>query len=179
MSDADSSIPAGFRQIPGFPRYAVDEKGTVLSICTNHGGSMPWSKAHRVKLRKNTFGYPFVQLHQDGHSRQVCIHVLVLTVFVGNRPDSMCCRHLDGNPENSHVSNLVWGTQSENYNDSVQHETSCRGDRHGMTKLTKDDVLEIRRRAANGERHSDIAKDFPVSSSNISPIVQRLTWKHV
>ena len=33
MSDADSSVPDGFRQIPGFQRYAIDENGTILSVC--------------------------------------------------------------------------------------------------------------------------------------------------
>ena len=50
MSNVDSTIPAGFRQISGFPRYAVNEDGTVLSICFRGGTKAvrPWSKACRI-----------------------------------------------------------------------------------------------------------------------------------
>ncbi len=44
------------------------------------------------------------------------------------------------------------------------------------SKLTEDQVREIRRRAASGERAFIIRRDYPVSQSNISMIINRKKW---
>lgn len=46
-------------------------------------------------------------------------------------------------------------------------------------KLTRDNVLEIRRRAANGEHHCALAREFNITSTMARFIVQRITWKSV
>jgi hypothetical protein len=54
-----------------------------------------------------------------------------------------------------------------------------RGEGHGNAVLTAADVLEIRRRAAGGERRASIARSFGVNRTNIVKIVQFEAWKHV
>lgn len=182
MSETDSTIPVGFRQIPGFPRYAIDENGTVLSVCKMGNvanQTHPWSAAIQKKPAPKGLGHLCVHLRHDNRRRSFHVHDLVLIMFVGPCPDGMECRHLDGNPANNHVSNLKWGTRSENEQDKVLHGKSCRGEKHGSAKLTSADVLEIRRRAANGERQLNIAKDFHVKQQAISNIVIRRAWKHI
>lgn len=177
MSDSDSTVPDGFRVIPGYPRYAINETGTVLSVC-GRGGSVrtnrPWSDAKHCKQSTNTGGYQFVTLRHDGRARPMPIHKLVLTTFVGPCPDGMECRHLDGNKVNNHVLNLAWGTAKQNGADKALHGTASRN----KAKLTANDVLAIRARAASGESQRSIAKDFPMTQKGISLIVQRRTWKH-
>jgi len=174
MSNSDSTVPAGFRVIPGYPRYAIDESGTILSACGRGCRvavpNRPWSDAKRLKHATGTGGYQYVNLRHDGRTRVITVHILVLITFVGPRPNGMMCRHLDGNPANNHISNLVWGTASENQNDSIRHGTDSRGGKNGNAKLKASDVLEIRSRAANGEKLSEIAKDFPINSDSIYPI---------
>lgn len=55
----------------------------------------------------------------------------------------------------------------------------ARGEASGMAKLTENDVREIRRSCARGERHCDIAKRFSVTPENIRCIEIGKTWKHV
>jgi len=180
MSDSDNTIPAGFRAIPGYPRYAIDEHGTILSICGRGPGNIRhWKDALRVNPAIDKDGYRKVSLRHDGRGRQIFIHKLVLITFIGPRPVGHQCRHVDGNPENNHISNLAWGTSLENQHDRVCHGTDSRGERHGRVKLKDSDVLEIRRRAANGERISNITKDFPLDRQSIYRIVNRQSWKHI
>lgn len=182
MSESDSTVPTGFRVIPGFPRYAIDENGTVLSVSACGGGHRKprhWKNAIRIACIKDKSGYHRVDIYHDGYSKRISVHTLVLLMFVGPCPDGMECRHIDGNRANNHVSNLAWGTRSENQRDRFLHGTSSLGENNGLSKLTASDVLEIRRRAANGETHIAIAKDFSVNRANISHIVRRLTWKHI
>lgn len=46
-------------------------------------------------------------------------------------------------------------------------------------KLTPDDIREIRRRSALGDKHKDIAVDYHTSASYISTIVHRRRWAHI
>ena len=47
------------------------------------------------------------------------------------------------------------------------------------TRLTEDDVREIRRRHAAHETQKEIAASFGVSSKNVGYIVRRQTWAHI
>ena len=49
----------------------------------------------------------------------------------------------------------------------------------GKRKLTEDDVLQIRKRAAEGVPNKISAEDFNVTTTCIYNIVRRNTWKHV
>lgn len=68
-------------------------------------------------------GHLFVTLCKKGKTRNWHVHTLVLTAFVGARPDNMECLHQDGDPTNNRVENLRWGTNSQNRLDSVRHGT--------------------------------------------------------
>ena len=182
MSEQDSNVPTGFRVIPGFPRYAINEYGTVLSVCGKGfgvGKNRQWSNARHLTPIAAHNGYYRASLSHDGRVKQMFIHVLVLTTFVGPCPYGMQCRHLDGNPANNHVSNLAWGTALENSCDKILHGTNHTGEQRGNSKLKDADVLAIRKRANNGERHANIAKDFPVHKDVISRVVRREIWKHI
>lgn len=182
MSDFDSIVPAGFRVIPGHQRYAINEHGYVLSVCVRGGGwkkNRSWANAVRLACIKDKDGYHRVSLNRDGRSQQIPVHALVLLTFVGPCPDGMECRHLDGCKDNNHISNLAWGTPLENQHDRVLHGTDNRGERCYKAKLTNADVLQIRSRAASGEKLADIARDFPIFVTGISKIVRRETWKHI
>lgn len=123
--------------------------------------------------------YPTVSLSRLGDPRTLTIHSLVLIAFVGPAPPGMEACHNDGNKWNSKLSNLRWDTRSGNTNDRVSHGVSNRGERCGSAKLTSRQVDEIRQRFAQGERQSALAREYGVSQSNISQIVNRKRWSYV
>lgn len=182
MSDSNNTVPAGFRVIPGYPRYAIDEYGTILSICSpsGRGKDRHWENASTVTHVIRPKGYHVISLcGANGDKRIRTVHVLVLEAFVGPCPVGHQCRHIDGNPANNHISNLAWGTSLENNRDKILHGTSNQGECSSKAKLTNEDVIEIRKRRANGEPIKTIAKDFPLKKNSIYNIVNRLTWNHV
>lgn len=180
MSDSNNTIPDGFRVITGYPRYAIDENGTILSVCSRgRGKDKLWINATRIKLQKDKDGYCVVCFCSDGAKKTIKVHHMVLLTFSGECPEGMECRHLDGNQVNNHVSNLAWGTKTENGNDRVLHETMPRGKNHHKVKLTEEDVLAIRTRAENGESQMSIAKCFSMAQSTIWAIIARRIWKHI
>jgi uncharacterized protein (DUF433 family) len=70
-----------------------------------------------------------------------------------------------------------WKHLPERENIVIFHDN--KGEHHPNCKLTKNDVLEIRRRAESGESRKSIAKDYPVGVGAINRIVTRRTWKSV
>lgn len=48
-----------------------------------------------------------------------------------------------------------------------------------QTKLTPEQVLEIKRRVASGQSLLSVSKDFPVSYQAVRQIIKGKAWKHV
>ena len=82
------------------------------------------------------------------------------------------CRNRCVNPDH-----LEEKTEKENHADKLRDGTDNRGEKHNCSKLSKDQVLEIRNR--HSEKLVDLAKEFGVSKSNITYIISRKIWKHV
>lgn len=162
--DAERWLP-----IPGLEgRYEVSDLGCVRTARrSNRGGPA----GRLMRLSRDTGGYLHVALLADDGSRPTpTIHKLVLTTFVGPRPEGMCCRHLDGNQLNNHLSNLAWGTAAENAADRKRHGRT-------VSKLCGTDVEEIKRRVQSGSSQADVAAHFGVHQSSVSLIMSGKTWK--
>lgn len=99
-----------YRPIPGYEGlYWASDVGRI--------------KSRKRILRPATGRYLTVGLWRDGVQKTERVHQLVLRAFRGPRPDGMVVRHLDGDPHNNRLSNLVYGTQSENIHDALAHGT--------------------------------------------------------
>ena len=153
--------------------------------------SGPSTKPGRlVKQSKHHSGYMEVSLCVNGiQYKSVRVHKLVLTTFVGAKPQGYQCRHLDGNKQNNHLSNLVWGTPKENARDRHLHRqyNGVRGSQNAKAKLTESQVIEIKKFVGNTGKHKhnkhmtlkQIAQLYCVSVATISAIKNGDTWKHV
>jgi hypothetical protein len=123
-------------------------------------------------------GYPIVSINQRGKRSIRCyIHRLVLLAFIGQPLDEQdCCRHLDGDKTNNHLSNLCWGTWEENIADSRRHGTLIQGEKTCTCKLTIDQVRKIRELVSTGLTHKEVAKVFQLSPRHVGRIVHGLRW---
>ena len=111
-------------------------------------------------------GYLIVGLGGQNHY----IQSLVLTAFVGPRPEGMEACHNDGCRTNNALSNLRWDTRPGNHGDRWEHGTM------NVAKLTVDQVREIR---ASKSRQVDLAAKYGVHKQTISNIKRRVSWAHV
>jgi hypothetical protein len=107
-----------WRPIPGYEgSYEASDLGRIRSLPrrTTRGGILRGST--------HQFGYRVVHLSHFGVKQREGVHVLVARTFLGPRPEGQEVRHRDGNPSNNQVSNLRYGTRSENASDAVEHGT--------------------------------------------------------
>lgn len=153
-------------------------------------------RIRRVKQYRNTFFgriikpslkkkgrayYKYVTLSKDNIVKTLAIHRMEAIAFLGIPIESKnVTRHLDGNSLNNIISNLEWGTMSENTKDSIRHGTFVdnTGSKHGMSRLTESMISVIRRMSKTMIRRV-IADYFGVGVSTIDDVVNGRTWKHV
>lgn len=121
------------KPIKGFPNYLLTRSGKVYKWIAG--------EYRELSLQQNRDGYYYLQIKKDCKRYRIFLHRLLLENFVGPCPVGMECRHLDGNRTNNALSNLCWGTRSENVRDAIKHGTH-EGNRGRV--LTKDDVDFIR-----------------------------------
>jgi hypothetical protein len=88
-------------------------------------------------------------------------------------------RHTCDNPPCWNPEHMLPGTHADNTLDKVTKERHHWGEKTPTSKLTEEDVREIRSRRASGETYQKLGESFGVSERTIRMVVHRVTWAHV
>jgi len=158
-----------WRKVPGYPNYQVSQDGQVRSLTRNK----------LLAQAKNKRGYRLVNLYRDGRPRNFLVHRLVASAFIAVIPEGWEVNHKDGDKNNNAVDNLEIVTPEQNRLHAKRHGLLRRGERNPRAKLTEAEVREIRRRRAEGESVTLLARNYYVGERAIFLICRRETWKHV
>jgi len=172
---------------PSYWGYSVTHDGHVFTHRKRfgkgkgHGGGVriDWNFQKELNHFRGHGGYMYVSISTDHGQRSIPIHVLLTDAFIGPRPPGLEVRHLDGNPTNNSLSNLVYGSKKENAKDRIRCGKHTIGESHGRAKLTNKSVLEIRQRHLVGETIASIASSFKLGETTIGDIVKGRHWTHV
>lgn len=108
-----------YKIIENFPEYMVTDNGEVWSYKNKYKCR---NGLRKLKPRKATNGYLYVDLVDGARKKRYLVHRLVATYFIPNPNNKPQVNHIDANPENNNVLNLEWVTESENIRKS--YETS-------------------------------------------------------
>lgn len=104
------------------------------------------------------------------------VHRLSYELHVAN-PGERCVCHVCDNRLCLNPGHLFLGSQAENLRDMVLKNRQAVGQRVASTKLTAEQVIEIR--ASPGARRKELAIRYGVSGSTIADIRTRVTWAHI
>lgn len=123
-------------------------------------------------------GYYIVTIWTDLKAKTRKVHQLVLEAFVGPCPKGMVCCHNDSCRTNNKLNNLRWGTPDDNHQDRVKHGNSPVGERNCKSKLTNQQIIQIR---TMSDTHSnlELAKIFGVSHGQMCKITSGKSWRHI
>lgn len=128
-------------------------------------------------------GYARVNIRDaDGRNYKPVVHRLVALVFLGPPPSpSHEVAHIDGDRLNCCQDNLRWTTHAENCRHKDGHGTLYRGEDIASSKLTEDQVVEIRAILRSDDRPSfrKIGEQFAVDEKTIRNIDAGRTWRHL
>jgi len=159
-----------WKRIPGFEMYEVSDHGRVRSYYKRVGKKVVISDNPQRILTQSTDRYPGVHLCLKGKMHYKRVGCLVLSIFVGPRPDGLVMCHSDDNPQNNHLNNLRWDTHKNNILDKAKN---------GGYKLSEQEIIQIRNRRASREQIASIAEDYNVGPSTISNICKGHVYKWV
>lgn len=176
-----SCVDVEYRPIPGTIGYLIGTDGSVLS-CRRTGGGFHqrWKRMRLCQhTGKRTLPYLRFAVQANDKKRSLYVHVVVMRAFIGPPPPGMEVRHIDGDVGNNRLDNLKYGTPTQNAADKLIHGTDQRGEKSARTWLKTKDVLEIRRRAAAGEKKKEIASDYGLSWTGVYHIINRKRWWYV
>lgn len=155
-----TSLDREWASIPGFPAYAVNREGTIVSFYRD-----PKRVLSPIVSKS---GHHYVFLYRGSRVKKF-IHRAVLEAWVGPCPPGLEARHLDGCPTNNRLANLQWGSRIEQRDDDRRNGV----DRTHGRVLTVDDAMSIRLGGALGSSSRSLAARFGVSHTTIQKIGER------
>lgn len=159
-----------FKPIIGYPEYEIGDHGNVRSL--------KFGKVRLLKPIKNSGGYLQVFLFKNGKYKNLSVHRIVATHFIPNPANKPEVNHKFGDKTDNMVCSLEWVTKEQNQHHAWANglkekvREAKTGENNGNCKLTDEDVNKIRIRYATGNvTQKDLAKEYEVSQSRISEII--------
>lgn len=172
-----------WRDIEGFDGfYQISSYGRVKSMGGWCGTARRKESIRSVSLTKD--GYEKVRLVYRGKDRTARIHRLVAEAFLPNPENKDTVNHIDGDKRNNNVANLEWANRSE----QMEHAYKLglkkpeAGTKNWCSKLTEDDVREIRRLYVPQSREFGtvaLGRKYGVTNRIIGLVVARKAYANV
>ena len=183
--------------IPEYERmYEISSLGRVRGLDRDCPHPLLKTQRRKGKFiapgRSSKYGHLKVKLCKDGVQRSFHLHQLVLTAFIGPRPEGMEVRHLNGDPGDNQLVNLAYGTRKENANDARLHGTlkarnelvskAKKGistvwcERHGMARLTADQVRQMKKDFESGMTSAEAGRKYGISQAHACKIKLNQAW---
>ncbi len=107
-------------------------------------------------------------------------HRVSWKLYKGPIPDGMGVLHKCHNPGCANPDHLYVGTQQQNMNDMVEANRQAKGSQYRFTKLTENEVLEIRNLYESDQfTQVELGNRFRVARRTIGHIVNRNVWTHI
>lgn len=158
------------KPIKGYEKlYSATEQGLIYS-----------HKSKRfLKLIQEKNGYNTVTLYKNNKGKKTLVHRIIAKTFIDNPLIKPMVNHKDLNKQNNCVSNLEWVTAQENIIHATNNGIRC-GENNGNSKLTKNDILDIRSKYKFREYTQEmLSKEYGVQKTYISRIIRRIVWKQI
>lgn len=153
-------------RVKSLDRLVVYSNGTEI----NHKGKF-------LSFEDNK-GYNRITLSKGGKTKRALVHRLVAKHFIPHDNHKPHVNHIDGIKTNNIVSNLEWCTPKENENHSydILGKQALRGEEKNQSKLTNEDVIEMRDLYKYGYLQRELADIYHISRRHVSDIVNKKRW---
>jgi len=128
----------------------------------------------------DTTGYRvIVMTHTRDFRHQERIHALVAKAFIP-KPQSeerLVVNHIDGNQLNNCVENLEWCTHGDNLRHAIKIGLwNKKGTNHPLSKLTEEQVIDMRKMRKEGFLYKEIAAKHGVNRRHAGDVVTGKNW---
>ena len=154
-----------FKDIKGYEgRYQINEYGEVKSLERQKGAI----KCKERILKPDKYrGYSRYALCKDNKVKRHFAHRLVYQTFVGEIKEGLHIHHIDENPSNNHISNLMPATPLENSHYSREKAGYI---------LYEKDVKYIR---SNNLTVKEVVNKYGISPRHALRVIKKERWSWV
>lgn len=164
--------------------YQISNFGRVKSLrryVRGNGSSVRLIEERILIHSVNPKGYPFVSLNKKNEKHNFRIHRLVAESFIPNPDFKPQVNHKDGNKLNNHFTNLEWCTNGENQIHAFKNGLNYISDNHILAnknkglkrrRLSKEDIIEIKRLRSVGKTYRFIGEKFGISIKFTEQIIK-------
>lgn len=179
------SINLEWRPVKDFEGYyEVSNTGLVRSVdreIKHSRGSGTFTKKGKVlKPASDKNGYLLISLSRNSKQIKVRIHRLVAQAFIENVNNLPLVNHKDGVKSNNSIINLEWCDHSQNAIHAKDLGlTKIIGEENPSSKLSKQDVLNIRHMYFMGYKSRHLQYLYDISSATVWDICNFRTWRHI
>lgn len=144
------------KQIPGYDYLYATKDGRIYSKKVN--------KYLKISINRKT-GYSQVHLKK----RTKLVHRIIALTFLKNPYNLPCVCHKDNNPLNNRISNLYWGTYSENTQQCIRDGRLRPRGKIPIDEFTINCLLYEHKL---GKSRKILKKKFNISNTHISKILR-------
>lgn len=173
--------------------FSMDKEGQIWRhrrlVSGSQRGSVPTEKILSIPIRAErsmSRGYPKVMFTVNGKRYSIYAHRVVWMIAnQADIPPGLEINHKNGVRHDNRPENLEPMTPQENALHAGQvlktlGKRDQRGGKNSTSKLTAQQVLEIRKLWSDGEANqTTIGKLYRISQATVSSIVCHKTWKHL
>ncbi len=132
----------------------------------------PWKRPTNISI-----GYGRINLG-PGKGEELA-HRFSWILHNGPIPKGLCVLHKCDNPACVNPAHLFIGTRMDNVQDMTQKGRGAIGARHHAARLSDEDIMNIRKLAAQGISRKQISEQYGISPSHLCCIVHGTRWKHL
>lgn len=144
------------KQIPGYDYLYATKDGRIYSKKVN--------KYLKISINRKT-GYSQVHLKK----RTKLVHRIIALTFLKNPYNLPCVCHKDNNPLNNRISNLYWGTYSENTQQCIRDGRLRPRGKIPIDEFTINCLLYEHKL---GKSREILKKKFNINNTHISKILR-------
>jgi hypothetical protein len=163
--------------------YEVSSLGRIKSILRRQGAKVGRLLTPQPKKNKKRKGEPYwaVTLKVDCVQKSFDVAFLVITAFVGPRPEGLEINHIDGDKSRNWSDNLEWLTPEENKKKArdMGLYRNAEGANHPLAKLTEEQARAIWAIRNDGYREEDVARAYGVSYCTVGDVWRKKRYTDV
>ena len=177
-----------------YPKAIARGHGKFCSLaCTTAARRVPLADRFWTRVEKSGDCWPwngrlnhagYGEIDSGGHSRNggrpLLAHRVSWELHYGSIPSGLHVLHQCDNPPCCNPAHLFLGTNTDNVRDKVEKARQHRGERSPLSKLTEQQVMDIRARYATGTiMQKDLCAEYGVSPATMSQLLSGKLWRHL
>jgi len=127
------------------------------------------------------FGYGQTSIN----GKSITAHRMAWILAYGSIPDGLCVLHRCDNPPCVRPDHLFLGTNKDNTRDMIAKgrskapRTAGPGEVHGNARMSRAEVVRMRKLRKAGWKVDALAEEFRVGTTQVSRITRGVSWSHV